>query len=217
MVNSFDWFGRVYVINGVQGRREKISAELDKLGIPEYKRDFIRAKPPALDFKMSNMRRNPRGEFGCSLSHLKAVIHAANERIPRPLFIEDDILFEPDAAKRLASAIADIEGRQWSVLYMGGHPCEDVERIGECLVKVGRFSFAEAYSIPFPEHFIDYWLDRAGQPHAMFDQILGEYAKQTGGYCVYPIITKQPAGFSHVTGGHDDKTYCIESGWRNHI
>jgi len=216
MVSSFDWFGRVYIINGIPGRREKISAELDRLGIPEYKRDYVRAKPPLAGLHMSNMRRNPQGEFGCSLSHIKAVIYAANDRVQRPLFLEDDILFAPDAEERLAKAIKDLEGRQWQVLYLGGHPCEDVERVGECLVKVGRFSFAEAYSMPFPEVFIDYWLDRIGQEHAMYDQILGEYAKKTDGYSVFPIITRQPPGYSHVIRGHDDKTYCIESGWRNH-
>ena len=72
-------------------------------------------------------------------------------------------------------------------------------------------------NFPMAAHFLDYWLDRIGQPNAMFDRILGEFARDNNGYAIYPPITSQPAGYSFVAERNDDKTNCIESGWRNHL
>lgn len=215
-MSPFDFFGRVYCVNAIHDRREAIQAQLDSLDIPHWRRDFIHAKRPYSGFKMSNMRRHAAGEFGCSLSHIRAIVTAMNARVQNPLFIEDDIEFDDLARERLRDGLESLGGHQWGVLYLGGHPCEDVQRAGKSLVKVGRFSFAESYCLSDPESFVHFWLNRIGQQQATFDRILGEYARQVGGFCIYPIITRQVRGFSHIAGTRDDKTYCIESGWRNH-
>ena len=214
-MNPFDRFGRVYVINAISNRRQMIEKELDKLEIPSYKRDFVSARIPDPGLKMSNMRRNPPNELGANMSHAKAVMSAIADQVPYPLFIEDDVIFDQGCRDRMVSAIKDLDEHDWRVFYLGGHPCEDVVKVGDHLFKVGRFSFAESYSLAYPQEFMNHWFDRIGQPHAMFDQILGEYARK-GGYCVYPLVTNQPKGFSYISQNVDDKTYCVESGWRNH-
>jgi len=212
-----DWFDRVYCIHYPSPlRREAIEREFKRVGIKDVQ--YVYADPPKGKFHMSNMRRAPAAEFAVNLSHIKAVIRAIDDGAERPVFFEDDIVFRADAVELLEQAVADLPP-DWSVLYMGGHPCETVERIGDKLVKVGRFSFAESYSIRKPalRPFVEYWLNRIGQVHAMYDRILGEFAQYNGGYCVYPVITTQPPGYSHIAKRDDDKTDLVRRGWNNHL
>jgi hypothetical protein len=65
--------------------------------------------------------------------------------------------------------------------------------------------------------FLQFWCDRAGQPNAMFDFILGDFATQANGYAVYPPITRQPPGWSHIGQKHDDKRDLIERGWKSNL
>jgi hypothetical protein len=161
---------------------------------------------------MNNMRRNSRGEFGCSLSHIKAITHALNDGAERPLFLEDDVEFirEPDL-----SGLPD----DYDVCYLGGHPREPVKRISENLVRVGAFSFAEAYSLNRKAilPFLDYWFDNIGQPQAQFDFILGRFAKERNGYCVVPVVTRQRKSVSMISGTIDEKDVLVERGWRTNL
>ena len=211
------YFDRVYCIHYPSAeRREAIEKQFNTVGIGDVK--YVYADQPKGKFHMSNMRRNPNREFAVNLSHLKAVVHAIDDGADRPVFFEDDIVFRKDANALLDSAIKSLPP-DWSVLYMGGHPCETVESVGENLVKVGRFSFAESYSIRGPalRPFVDYWLNRIGQVHAMYDRILGEFAQYNGGYCVYPVLTEQPPGYSHISRGMDDKRELVRRGWANNL
>lgn len=212
---SFSLFDEVYVISHpITGRRDAMQERLSEQGCDWP--TFVHADRPTSDFKMSNMRRNPRGEFGCGMSHVKALARAARYG-EQAIFLEDDVHFVEGAMEVLGEAIRELPG-SWAVLYLGGHPCEDVERISEHLFKVGRFSFAEAYTVNQSHTLplLEYWCDRIGQPHAMFDRILGEYARDNGGYCVNPVITYQPPGYSYVAEKDDDKIECLKSGWENH-
>jgi hypothetical protein len=167
----------------------------------------IHAKPPHHGFTINNMRRNGRTEFGVNLSHIKAVVHAIQDGAERPLFLEDDVEF-----------IGEIKSLplDFDVLYLGGHPRSPTRPYGDGLVRVGTFSFAEAYSISRKAllPFYDFWCDRIGQPQAMYDFILGEYAAANVGYACYPTITRQRKGVSLVSGKADEKGHLIEKGWR---
>lgn len=188
--------------------------QLKSVGIRKF--EFVYAKRPRGKFNITNMRRAPLAEFAVNLSHIKAIVHAIADGAQRPLFIEDDIVFS--GFERLKSAFGSIPDG-WDVLYLGGHPCGTVEPVGEHLVSVQRFSFAEAYSINGAslQKFHDYWLDRIGQTDAMFDRILGEFAEKNESFCVYPIVTRQLAGFSHVANRIDDKSDLVDRGWQNNI
>jgi hypothetical protein len=87
--------------------------------------------------------------------------------------------------------------------------------ISDHLVKVGRFSFAESYALNRHalSEFFDFWCDRIGQPQAMYDRILGEFAQENNAYCVYPPITEQPPGYSFITNEEDDKSALVQRGW----
>ena len=213
---SFSYFDRVYVVSlpNVE-RRARMSEQLASLGVtPEY----VYAEPPDRGFTMTNMRRNPSAEFGASLSHIKAIVHAIAHGVERPLFLEDDVEFADGAEVRLGVALQALPA-DWSVLYMGGHPRSPATMVSHALAKVGTFSFAESYALSRNAllKFFDFWCHRIGQPNAMFDIVLGEYAAAHGGYCVYPLLTHQPPGFSFIGGKVDDKRNLVRRGWANNL
>ena len=215
-MSQFHYFDHVYVIHMPDpDRRMALEQQFRRVGIVGAQ--YVYANRPKGPFTMSNMRRAPIYEFAVNLSHIKAVSHAIADGAKRPLFLEDDIVFRDDAEKILENALNALPD-EWDVMYMGGHPCEPVNRISENLVKIGRFSFAEAYTINTHalEDFQDFWLDNIGQDKAMYDFILSRFAMDRG-YCTYPVLTNQPPGFSHISQGNDDKTTLVERGWQNNI
>ncbi len=214
---SFKYFDRVYCIHLPNDqRRIDIQQQFSDVGIKHVQ--FIHARRPRGSFRMSNMRRGPVGEFGCSLSHIKAAVRALADGTERPLFLEDDVIFAPGAKQTMLDVIDELP-KDWDILYMGGHPRGPVHQVSKSLVSIGAFSFAESYAIKREAllPWIDYWCDRAGQPSAMVDIVLGEFASQHNGYCIYPTLTHQPIGVSQISGAQDDKSPCLRKGWANNL
>ncbi len=214
---SFAFFDRIYCIHlpHQTDRMEHIRSELKKINV-NVDRDvtFVHASPPARDFSMSNFARNSVGEFGCNLSQITAVVRAIKDGAQRPLFIEDDIFFTDDATDRLDDFLHKVP-HDWDILYFGGHPRGDYTLLHPNVAKVSLFSFAEAYSISgeFLFHFFQHWADNISKPKAPFDFILGNYASKVSSYCIHPIITKQVAGVSGISGKYEDKTKLLTSRW----
>jgi len=212
-----DYFDRVYCIHYPDPERSKrIRQEFKKVGITDV--EYVYAARPRNGFHMNNMRRAPAAEFAVNLSHIKAIAHAIEAGAKHPLFLEDDIVFRDDANEILAQSLKALP-EDWDVLYMGGHPCDLVEELSDNLVKVKRFSFAEAYAINghalMP--YLDYWFDKIGQPQAMYDFILSGFAEANGGYCIYPVLTHQPVGYSHISKSNEDKRDLVRRGWFNNF
>jgi len=201
---------RAYVVHLPNAeRRAKIAAELAEHGYGDVV--FVHAQEPFKGFTASNMRRNPRGEFGCALSHVKAIMQAVADNVDQALFVEDDIKFRRYPHFEMPE--------DWQVFYFGGHPRSPVVKVSENVYRVGLFSCAEAYLLnrDSMREFLQFWCDRAGQPNAMFDFILGEFAAQGGGYALYPMLTHQPPGWSGIGQKHDDKRELIERGWKSNL
>lgn len=207
-MSAYEFFDRVYVVHlPDKKRREHIEAQLEKIGKVA---EFVHAAKPK--FGPPNTRRNHAGEFGASLSHVKAIVKAISDGAERPLFLEDDVVFDGEPA---VSELPDY----WSILYLGGHPREKVARYSDHLVRVGRFSFAEAYAISRPclLNVFAHWCDRVGQRDAAYDLILGEYAHASHGFACYPIVTRQVVGYSHISGEQDEKRHLLVKGWASNL
>jgi hypothetical protein len=206
-LNTFDVFDRVYCIHLPNpSRRTAIEEQFRVVGIKDVQ--YVYADRPPPEFEMSNMRRCGRGEFGVNLSQIKAVVQAIADGAQRPLFVEDDIVFDSKPFEVPAD---------WDLLYLGGHPRGKVERAGAGLVRVGKFSCAEAYALTREAlvEFFSYWCNRISKSDAMYDFILGEFAEKHLAYCVYPLVCEQRAGVSQVSGKLDDKRKLIARGWVN--
>jgi hypothetical protein len=190
-------------------RRAVMDAELDRMGLTA---EYVHAKPPGRDFWLSNMRRNSRAEFGIALSHLKAIMRAEKDA----LFLEDDVRFLCDR-QRFDEVVAELP-TSWDVCYFGGHPRGPTTRATKSLVKVSTFSFAEAYLLSARAQlaFFEFWCNRAGQPDAMIDLVLGEFAAKHNGYCAFPLLTEQRQVVSHVSGKVDQKAHLLAKGWAQH-
>lgn len=187
-----------------------MDAQLQALG---WTATYLHARTPVGSYP--NFRRNPAAEFGCSLSHVKCVVRALADGARCPLFLEDDVVIGD--ADRIAEALAELP-QDWDVLYLGGHPRSDTRRHSANLVRVGTFSFAEAYVLngKAVRPFLDFWLDRVGQPAAMYDLVLGEFAAQSNGFCVFPTVTAQPAGRSQISRKVEDKSNLVTRAWAKH-
>lgn len=212
----FEYFDAVYCVSlPDEDRRARMQAQFNALGISAK---FVHAKQPHPTFTMSNMRRNPRMEFGCSLSHVAAIAAAMADGAKHPLFLEDDVVFHKDAGECFIRAFQNLPV-DWDVLYFGGHPREKVTKLSDHLVRVGKFSCAEAYSVRGARlrDLHGFWLDRISQPHAMWDFILGEFAAENNAYCVYPCITEQAQIRSHISGTIDDKRALMQRGWASNL
>ena len=210
-----DYFDKVYCIHlPNDARRERIEIEFSSVGITGV--EYIHAEPPEPGFHMSNMRRGPIGEFGCALSHIKAEVHAIHARAVHPNFYEDDVIFQPQARALMQKALHQLPP-YWDVLYLGGHPRSTAHKFSDNLAEIGAFSFAEAYALRNPMAWIDFWCNRTGHKDAMVDIILGEYAAQNGGFCVQPLLTKQPPGISQISNREDNKDGCLKKGWLENL
>ena len=216
----FDFFDRVYCIHlpHEKERKKKIQKQFESVGITDV--TYIHTAPPSKGFSMSNMRRNPAGELGVNLSQIKAVVQAISDGAERPLFFEDDIVFDKAKLPILQAAIDELP-EDWSVFYMGGHPRGPnlAHKVSPNLVKIVRYSFADAYCIngSYLNKFFGDWCTRISAKNAMYDFILGEFAGATGGYAMYPIICEQYAGISAVTNQFDDKKQIIARAWASHL
>lgn len=216
MSNPFGWFDHAYVLSDPRtGRLFDTMGHLHDHGIMATS-SHVRHDSA---LRMNNMRRNPGVEFAVNLGHIKNIVHAIACDWDRPLFLEDDVRLKPSGKDVLTIALEQLP-ENWSVLYLGGSPRNECKRVASHLVRVNQMSMAEAYAINgrYLLAFFEFWCDRVSKPNAMFDFILGEFAEFTDcGYCVFPVITWQPDGYSYIGEKQDSKEMIIKRGWRENL
>jgi GR25 family glycosyltransferase involved in LPS biosynthesis len=111
-MNYWHWFDWVFCISHpITERKDDMTVRLASIGL--FAPQFVYAARPK-SLVMSNMRRNPSTEFGCNLSHIKAVGRAVEVQAKRALFLEDDVVFSDGAETILRSAIEALP-EDWDV------------------------------------------------------------------------------------------------------
>ena len=223
MNNPFDFFDHIYCVHVPnKKRRLLIEEEFTRIRINE-RVQYIHATPPPKGFTVSNMRRAPRGEFGVNLSQIKAIVHAISDGAKRPLFFEDDVVFHKNTHDLLKTSIQNLPD-DWDILYMGGHPTGPIfnpqaTKFSDTLAKVGKFSFADSYA--FNEgraiQFFDTWCNEITGTDAMYDFILGRFAKKHNAFCTYPLLCNQRPDVSEISGKHEDKSSIVARAWTHHL
>lgn len=224
-MNPFQTFDKVYCIHlpHETNRRALIEEQFNSVGILD-RVTFIHAVPPPKNFAMSNMQsRGAAGNIGVNLSQIKAIVHAISDGAQQPIFFEDDVIFNINAANMLSTALAELP-TDWEMIYMGGHPrgplnMSRAKKFSSSLAKVQRYSFADAYSMNriCLLAFFDYWCNSITQEKAMYDILLGNFAATRKTYATYPIICTQRPGISSISLKHDDKSELIARGWATHL
>lgn len=223
MNNPFDTFDKIYCIHLPQHneRLKLIEQEFEKVGF-NNRVQYIHATPPQNGFNITNMRRNPKAEFGVSLSQIKAVVHAIHDNAKQPFFCEDDIVFHTDAQQLFSNVLNELPS-DWEMLYFGGHPRgkhSKASRYSKTLAKIGRMSFADSYCIKghLLIKWFDMWTNNIGRPKdGMYDFILGDFAFEHNSYCTIPLLCEQRVGHSYIGNKYDDKRDLVKRGWMHHL
>jgi GR25 family glycosyltransferase involved in LPS biosynthesis len=57
---------------------------------------------------------------GCTLSHLKCVEYAKENKLEFILILEDDVIFEDNVNEVLKKSLHEIQQFEWNILYLGG-------------------------------------------------------------------------------------------------
>jgi hypothetical protein len=107
--NPFDFFDAIYCINldSAATRWDSVMARFANIGIASRIRRFSAIHTPE------------NRHVGCALSHRAIVEEAQRLGLKNVLVFEDDVLFTTDANAYLQTAIRELEGRDWGLLYLG--------------------------------------------------------------------------------------------------
>jgi len=105
--NPFDFFDAIYCVNfdNAEDRWQRASGHFQRAGIAARVRRF-----PS----------SGEGETGRALSHCAILEEAARQGLNNVLVFEDDVILTRDALAHLAAALAELKGREWNLLYLGG-------------------------------------------------------------------------------------------------
>jgi len=149
--SPFHFFDAVYCINldAETGRWESVMAQARALGIDQRIRRF-----PAIETPHNH-------HIGCALSHRAVVAEARWLGLGNVLVFEDDVLFSRDTEAVLAGSLAELAGREWRLLYLGGH------RSGRGFPMAPGSRFLQTAQGLTCLHAVAYH-------HAVYDRILGE-------------------------------------------
>jgi hypothetical protein len=214
--NPFDFFDNIYCIHLPSNteRKDLIDGEFKTLGIGQ-RVQYVSADPPPKGFKMSHMNRSPQGEFGCNLSHIKAVVNAISVGSKTPLFFEDDVTFISDTLEIIADAIIQLP-ENWDVLYLGGLPRGPYTTHSSALVKISNFHYAEAYCIKgdYLYEYFSLWADRISKPNSAYDWTLDAFSKTHESFCTQPPVCEQRVGPSDISNKDEDRKTKIKECWK---
>ena len=107
--NPFHFFDAIYCINLAEetGRWKEVSARFARLGIAHRVQRF------------EAIHTQPNQHVGCGLSHRAVVAEARHLGLANVLVFEDDVLFTCDAISGLETALRELRGLEWSMLYLG--------------------------------------------------------------------------------------------------
>ena len=107
--NPFDFFDAIYCINLDEAteRWRSVSGQFERAGIAGRIRRFSAISTP------SNLH------IGCALSHRSIVQEAQRHGLKNVLVFEDDVILTGDALSHLHTAVRELDGRDWDLLYLG--------------------------------------------------------------------------------------------------
>jgi hypothetical protein len=108
--DPFQFFDAIYCINldSEKVRWKAVSERFEKLGIMSRVRRFPGIHTPG----------DP--QLGCALSHRGVIAEAERHGLKNVLVFEDDVVFTVDAQTQLKTALQELQGRDWGLLYLGG-------------------------------------------------------------------------------------------------
>ena len=187
--SPFHFFDAIYCINlpEATGRWREVSARFARLG---------RVR------RFEAIRTQPNRHIGCGLSHRAVVEEAKRQGLANVLVFEDDVLFTSDAIPGLETALRELHGREWHLLYLGAcrwrqeyPPVEGATRLAKAGAVTCTHAVAYGHSIydrilaeaPADPCRMEQWL----RTHHGIDQYYA-FSVAEGKYLLSPVIATQP-------------------------
>jgi len=134
-INSIDDIKHAFYINLEHrvDRKNQVEEELKTIGIKAERFNAI---------KMEN------GAIGCSMSHLKILQDAVNNKLDHILIVEDDITFlQPEVFKTQLNKFFELHGNNWDVILLAGNNMPPYKTIDETCIQVSRCQTTTGYLV----------------------------------------------------------------------
>ncbi|MEX6501453.1 glycosyltransferase family 25 protein [Pseudomonas zhanjiangensis] len=144
-------------------RWARIEAHLERLGIGAQRFAAVSMHDladdqPCDELKLFLLRTDGQSEqsdhklratWACMRSHLAVIARAKSLGWPEVVILEDDCEFESYAPAVMRHVHSQLQGREWSMLYLGGTPKKGGEqlKVSRNLFSVSRVRLAHAYVV----------------------------------------------------------------------
>ena len=118
-------------------RKTHVVEQLTNLGLPNVERFNA--------IKMEN------GAIGCSMSHLKILQQALQNKLDHVLIVEDDITFlNPNLFKANFETFLQRNGTNWDVILLAGNNMPPYDKVDDVCIKVKRCQTTTGYLVNGP-------------------------------------------------------------------
>lgn len=208
MNNPFDFFDEIYCISLPEStdRWHNVTQQFRKVGIADRVTKISARKPNSiafndyLDNSFNPGKKYPTASMvGCSLSHLKALLHVSPTS-NNVLIFEDDIVFADNALEQLQTTISELPNT-WCLFYLGGIPAKKTKHYSTNLISVQQFwgSYAYALNKNAVRRMCNVVVDNLST--CSYDYQLSNplfTADHYERYCAYPTICQCSPGYSLI-------------------
>lgn len=226
MATLSDYFERICILNlpYKPERRERLTRHLAEQGFEKnitWMRSYSGDKmPPPAWWNAGN------GAWGCHLSHARVLAEAIADGIENVLILEDDVVFQPDAAPLLKGFMKQVP-EDWGQIYLGGQHLKDPTTVVgspfvlrcHCVNRTHAFAVHKRAMVRMHQHIWhapDY-MQRPGGWH--IDHQLG-VAHERGDWPVYGPsywIAGQDAEWSNISGRYNSRHWWHPRTWSKHL
>jgi GR25 family glycosyltransferase involved in LPS biosynthesis len=179
-------------------RRRHIEVTLARLGIDPSKIHRLSAT------------KTINGAIGCSISHIRCLIHAKEHNWPHVLIVEDDLQFT-DIPKFKTQCNNFLQtGIHWDVVLLAGNNVGSHGPVTDCCVKVYTCQTTTGYLVK--QEYYDTLLSNFKQGvdmlivnprqsnHFAIDKYWFHLQKKDAWYLIYPLYGTQVSNYSNIEG-----------------
>jgi glycosyl transferase family 25 len=136
-------------------------------------------------------------QYGCLLSHVRAVEKAQADGAPNILILEDDAYFVRYFSKLFGQYIKQVPA-DWDMILLGGHHTEEPVPVNQHVVRISGSLTSHAYALKETIYSAFIKLNKRGVDALDVNNTILQ--KQFHCYCLQPNLVGQERGYSDIAG-----------------